>query len=223
MSSDFSSLQKNIGHNFSDKTLLEAALTHASMQNAAVNNERLEFLGDRVLGLVVAEMLYREFPLEKEGQLAKRHTALVQRAALVGVAEGLSLGGVIRISSGEMKAGGAQKDTILCDAMEALIGAVYLDAGFDAARALVTRFWTPLLRQDLAPPEDAKTLLQEWAQARGLPLPEYKVVSQTGSAHEPVFEIEVSVKATGKACASASSKREAEKEAARRLLEKIGT
>lgn len=214
-------LEAAAGYAFSDRGLLDMALTHASVPKSPCNNERLEFLGDRVLGLVVAEMLYRAFPDEREGDLAKRLTALVQQAALARVAAELSLGSYVRLSAGEIKAGGVKKDTILADAVEALIGAIYLDGGFGAAGDFVRARWQTLLATFESPPEDAKTRLQEWAQAKGLPLPEYRVLSRTGSDHSPVFEVEVEVKGQGKAAASASSKRNGEKAAAALLLARI--
>ncbi|MBI1215125.1 MAG: ribonuclease III [Alphaproteobacteria bacterium] len=215
-------LEKALGHRFSDRGLLETALTHASLRKKKYNNERLEFLGDRVLGLVVAEMLYSLFPDEKEGALAKRLTALVQRNALVVVAKDLSLADYMKLSAGEQKAGGLRKDTILADAVEALIGAVHLDAGFKAAEKFVRARWEKLLERQDAPPEDPKTLLQEWAQQRGLPLPVYKVVSKSGSDHSPEFEVELSVEGMGRTQAKAANKRGAEKEAAKKMLKKIG-
>jgi ribonuclease-3 len=215
-------LEAALGHSFADRGLLQAALTHSSLRKKTDNNERLEFLGDRVLGLAVAEMLYRKFPDEKEGALAKRLTALVQRAALVVVARELSLADYMRLSAGEQKAGGLRKDTILADAVEAVIGAIHLDAGFEPARAFVrARFEKMLGRQD-APPEDPKTALQEWAQQRGLPLPAYKMIGKSGSDHSPEFEIELTVEGMGSTKAKASTKRNAEKEAARKMLKKTG-
>ena len=222
MSAVFDHLQERIGYRFRDITLLEAALTHASVQKKKVNNERLEFLGDRVLGLAVAEMLYRSFPQEREGALAKRLTGLVQQSALAQVAEKISLAEHVKMSSGEKKAGGLKKDTILSDAVEALVAAIYLDGGLAAAFSFVDRFWSNMQAVETGPPEDPKTLLQEWAQARALPLPEYAVTSREGNAHEPLFTVKVTLKDRGSAAASGRTKRAAEKEAALRLLEKIG-
>lgn len=207
-----------IGYAFANRELLDMALTHASVPKNKYNNERLEFLGDRVLGLVVAQMLYEAFPKEKEGDLAKRLTGLVQQAALVAVASELDLGRYVRLSAGEEKAGGVKKDAIIADALEALIGAIYLDNGFGPAEAFIRGRWHNLLLAHKAPPEDPKTRLQEWAQQRGLPLPEYKLLSRTGSDHKPLFEIEVSVEGQGTAVASAASKRSAEKDAAALML-----
>lgn len=210
-----------IGYAFANRELLDMALTHASVPKNKYNNERLEFLGDRVLGLVVAQMLYEAFPREKEGDLAKRLTGLVQQGALVAVATELDLGRYVRLSAGEEKAGGVKKDAIIADALEALIGAIYLDNGFAPAEAFIRGRWHNLLLAHKAPPEDPKTRLQEWAQQRGLPLPEYRLLSRAGSDHKPIFEIEVQVEGQGSASASAPSKRSAEKDAAAIMLLKI--
>lgn len=218
-----SELEKNAGYIFQDRRLLDKALTHSSLQNKDYDNERLEFLGDRVLGLVVADMLFKAFPQEDEGHLARRHAALVQKAAIVQVAEAVALAPHIRLSSGELKAGGLRKDTILADALEALIGAIYLDGGFLAAETFVQRFWQVMLALYDEPPQDPKTALQEWAQARGLSIPAYRIVLKSGAEHTPLFEIEVSVETVGVIVATASSKRTAEKEAALKMLQIIET
>jgi ribonuclease-3 len=215
-----SGLEKKIRYIFSTPALLETALTHSSLQND--HNERLEFLGDRVLGLAVADLLFSRFPAEAEGSLAKRHAMLVQQEALVQVAQEISLPEHLKLSPAEKKAGGNKKDKIVADALEALIGAIYIDSGPGPAQAFVAEFWGRMLQGQVLPPEDAKSQLQEWAQARGLPLPEYKTVGRSGSDHAPLFEIEVSVKGEGTACAAAASKRAAEKAAAHKMLEKIG-
>jgi len=214
-------VEARIGYAFANRELLDMALTHASVPKNKYNNERLEFLGDRVLGLVVAQLLYESYPKEKEGDLAKRLTGLVQQAALVSVANDLQLGTFVRLSAGEEKAGGVKKDAIIADALEALIGAIYLDRGFTHAKTFITTRWESLLHAHTAPPEDPKTRLQEWAQQRGLPLPEYKLLGRSGSDHKPVFEIEVHVQGQGAAVASAASKRAAEKDAAGKMLMKI--
>ncbi|MEZ0259728.1 MAG: ribonuclease III [Alphaproteobacteria bacterium] len=211
-----------IGHSFADPQLLDMALTHASVPNNPNNNERLEFLGDRVFGLAVAEMLYKAFPSEREGDIAKRHAALVSQGALVGIAEALQVGSHLKLSAGEAKAGGERKDTILSGALEAVIGAIYLDAGLAPAVAFVEKHWKKLVAHSATPPEDPKTRLQEWAQAKGLPLPAYKEISRTGADHSPVFEMEVTVEGLGAFAASATSKRQAEKDAAQKMLDKIG-
>jgi ribonuclease-3 len=215
-------LASKIGYVFSDPVLRETALTHSSTQNDRSNNERLEFLGDRVFGLAVADLLMAAFPAEPEGSLAKRHTGLVQQEALVTVAQEIGLAEHLKLSAGEMKSGGQKKEKILADAVEALIGAIYLDGGFDAAKVFVEKFWGEMLQGQTLPPEDAKSLLQEWAQGRGLPLPEYRLLGKSGTDHAPVFEIEVFVESAGSASATAASKRAAEKEAALKMLQKIG-
>jgi ribonuclease-3 len=221
--STHSELEEVLGYTFHDAGLRDMALTHASVQRKNGDYERLEFLGDRVLGLVVAHMLYAAFPDEPEGALAKRHTGMVQRAALVRVAGALTLGRFLKLSAGEKKAGGERKDAILADALEALIGAVYLDGGFSAAEGLVRRFWQGMVTQGPSvPPEDPKTALQEWAQGHGHGLPEYRTVSKSGAEHAPLFEVEVRVKLHEPETGTASSKRDAEKEAARKMLEKVG-
>jgi ribonuclease-3 len=215
-------LEKKIDYTFSDPALLETALTHSSLQGSACDNERLEFLGDRVLGLVVADMLFSHFSGEDEGSLAKRHTGLVQQETLVRVALEIDLASHLKLSPSEEKSGGKEKETIVADALEALIGAVYLDGGFSAAHHFIERFWSEPLRQQTSPPEDAKSKLQEWVQAKALPLPEYTLLGKSGTDHAPQFEIEVSVQGIGKTTAVAASKRAAEKSAALKMLEKIG-
>jgi ribonuclease-3 len=217
-----SEFSKKTGYTFSDPSLLEMALTHASIKTGQYDNERLEFLGDRILGLAIADLLFRHFPTEKEGKLAKRHTGLVQQEALVRVSRNLGLAMHLKLSPSEMKSGGHQKEKILADALEALIGAIYVDGGFPAAFGFIEKFWGEMLRERAQPPEDAKSQLQEWAQAQGLPLPEYKQVARSGTDHAPLFEIQVSVKGKGSAAAKAASKRAAEKAAALLMLGKLG-
>lgn len=215
-------LHAKIGYAFKDDAVLQTALTHSSSPKEHSNNERLEFLGDRVLGLAVADLLIAAFPGEEEGHLAKRFTGLVQQDALVAVAKKIDLAGHLRLSAAEMKAGGNLKNKILADAVEALVGAIYLDGGFKAAQDFVTRFWTAMINEHSAPPEDAKSRLQEWVQGRGLPLPVYTLVDKSGSDHAPEFEIELSVETIGAIRAKAASKRAAEKQAAQDMLRKIG-
>ncbi len=217
MASDLSSL---FGYSFTDATLLHRALTHSSAvadsAQAGENNERLEFIGDRVLGLAVADLLYRRYPKEAEGALAKRLTALVQQAALVRIAADLDIASHLRLSAAEKKLG--TREAMLADAVEAVIGAIFLDGGYLAASAVIAAYWTPLLEADLAPPEDPKTALQEWVQARGMALPRYETVGQSGPDHAPQFTVRVSVAGATPVEASAANKRLAEKEAARLLL-----
>jgi ribonuclease-3 len=214
-------LEAEIGYKFKNGILLDMALTHSSLPKSQHNNERLEFLGDRVLGLAIAELLYTAFPNEREGDLAKRLTAVVQQAALAEVAEGLKLSDYVRLSVGEIKAGGSKKDAIMSDAVEALIGAIYLDGGYDPACRFVRARWEPMLATFNVPPEDAKTRLQEWAQSRGLPLPEYVVIARAGEDHKPQFDVEVRVKGLESLAASSTSKRGAEKAAAAKMLARI--
>jgi ribonuclease-3 len=214
-----SALQKRLGYTFTDKTLLTMALTHASA--GGEDYQRLEFLGDRVLGLIVAERLYELYPKEPEGDLSKRHTALVRAETLARAAAGLDVGVAALLSEAEKAAGGAANENILSDIMEALIGAVYLDGGLTAARTMLL----PLLEEDLrtmaAPPRDPKTALQEWAQARGHGLPEYTVTERTGPDHAPDFTITVTVRGQPSATGKGASKRAAEKAAAMLLLERL--
>lgn len=202
-----------LGHEFSRPDLLEQALTHPSAA-AKSTYERLEFLGDRVLGLVVAEMVYRTYPDEAEGSLARRYTALVRKEALARVAESIDLGAHLRVSRGEAEQGGRGSHTLLADACEAVIAALFLDGGFEAARRFVERWWQPLLAEQAEPPQDAKTALQEWAQGQGLPLPAYRLVASEGPPHDPIFEMEVSLPGHPSAQGRGRSRRAAESAAA---------
>ncbi len=215
-------LQQSIGYTFRDANLLSIALIHPS-SNKKENNQRLEFLGDSVLGLVVAELLYSLFPNEQEGELARRHAALVRGETLAVIATDIGLGDALMMSNGEAATGGRSNASNLEDALESLIGAMYLDGGLDAAKAFILPRWTALAQQTLTPPKDAKTTLQEWAQARGLPIPVYTLTNQVGAAHAPEFTIEVLVEGYAPASATANAKRAAEQEAARLLLETLGT
>ncbi|WP_096702109.1 ribonuclease III [Magnetospirillum sp. 15-1] len=219
-------LQVVLGHVFGRPELLTQALTHPSMQQGRRSKtsdpyERLEFLGDRVLGLVVAEMLFNRFPAEAEGALARRHAALVRREAVARVANEIGLGRHLVLAKGEDDAGGRGNPGILADACEAVIGALYADAGFAMAATFVRSRWESLMEEALAPPKDAKTGLQEWAQGRGKPLPAYRVLGQEGPPHEPIFLIEVSVEGVGSAVGRGASKRVAEQAAAGALLEQV--
>ncbi|NQW10594.1 MAG: ribonuclease III [Alphaproteobacteria bacterium] len=219
---DLDALSGVLDHAFGHPDLLRRAVTHASAEPRSWNAyERLEFLGDRVLALVVAEQLLDRFPHEREGSIAKRHVNLVRREALAVVARTIDLGRYLIVSRGEDEAGSRESEAILSDAMEAVIGALYLDGGLAAAQRFILRYWNPLLEQDLQPPQDAKTELQEWAQGRRLPLPVYEVVEQTGLAHAPEFTIEVRVEGQQRVRAVGKSKRQAEQSAAILLLEKV--
>ena len=212
--------EKRFGHVFRNRDLLTLALTHSSA-GADKNYERLEFLGDRVLGLVVADLLYQRFPDESEGDLARRHAALVSGATLARVADDLALSDVLHLSGAERAAGGAKNENILADVMEALFGALYLGSGFEACRPVIADLWKDILYTMDKPPLDPKTALQEWAQARGLPLPSYDMTAREGPDHAPVFTIQVRVEGLDPAEASGSSRRVAEKLAAQKMLDKI--
>jgi ribonuclease-3 len=220
-------LAEVIGHAFARLDLLDEALIHPSTLSrgrgqrraARRNYERLEFLGDRVLGLVIADLLWHRFPGEPEGPLTRRHTHLVRRETLARVAEAIGLGQHLILSPAEAAAGAAANPAILADACEAVIAAIYLDAGLAAAADFVHRWWEPLLAEIDKPPHDPKTALQEWAQARGLPLPSYELVAASGPDHAPVFTVAVRVAGAEAATAAASSKRQAETKAAAALLD----
>ncbi len=210
-------LEQRIGYRFRNTGYMEQALTHSSKSGSS-NNERIEFLGDRVLNLVMAHTLYEQFPAESEGSLAKRHSALVQGPMLTAVAITINLGDFMFMSDAERGAGGAENDNILSDAMEALLGAVFLDGGLEPARDVIIRLWDKYILSHADIQQDPKTELQEWAQARGLPLPVYDIASKSGPDHAPRFEIQVTVKGYGPVLADGPSRRHAEKEAARLML-----
>ncbi|MBO6770984.1 MULTISPECIES: ribonuclease III [Thalassospira] len=214
-----------IDHGFSNPDLLRVALTHRSAAKGkdalSGGNERLEFLGDRVLGLVVAEMLYTRFGREREGAMAKRFVALVRRETLARVANQINLGDHIQMAKGERAAGADANPAILSDCMEAVIAALYLDGGLEPARRFIEKLWTPLLDEDNKPPQDAKTQLQEWLQGRGKPLPKYEMVGREGPAHAPIFTIELTTSDGDRVSAEGKSKREAEQLAARMMLDKL--
>lgn len=220
--SELELLFEALGHSFVDPQLLVEALTHPSAmaRRAAPRRtyERLEFLGDRVLGLVVAELLWRRFPDEAEGELTRRHAGLVRREALVDVARAIELGRYVIVSAGEAQAGARDNSSVLADACEAVIAALYLDGGLEVARRFVQRHWEPRIQAAVAPPRDAKTALQEWAQGRGQGLPVYETVSIQGPAHKRVFTVSAQVEGAERATASGSSKRAAETAAAAELL-----
>lgn len=222
---DTDSLEARLGYRFKDIGLLALALTHSSTRGGrgapTPSNERLEFLGDRVLGLVVAELLYRRFGEEPEGDLARRHAVLVSRPSLSAVGARLQLGRCIAVSRGERAAGGTGAANILADTCEAVIGAMYLDGGLAPAAAFVAAQWSDLIDDASSPPKDPKTGLQEWAQGRGLSLPVYREVERHGPAHAPAFVIEVSLPGVDSVTAVGSSKRLAEQAAAEQLLERL--
>jgi ribonuclease-3 len=215
---DLAALERVLDHAFGDTSLLATALTHPSLAGqGGASYERLEFLGDRVLGLAIADLLMERYPQESEGDLARRHALLVDRDSLARVAAGIGLGDWVRMTDGEAAAGTRGSASVLADAMEAVIGALYRDGGFVTASVIVRRLWLPLVESRGAPPKDAKTALQEWAQARGLPLPSYRVLARTGPDHAPHFTVEVAVSGHPPARAQGKSRRAAERAAAAAL------
>ncbi|WP_294614226.1 ribonuclease III [Roseovarius sp.] len=222
LSGDMKALEARLGYQFSRPALLVRALTHSSMSSPTRDdNQRLEFLGDRVLGLVMAEALLAHDPSATEGQLAPRFNALVRKEACADVAREVDLGVVLKLGRSEMMSGGRRKEALLGDAMEAVIAAVYLDAGFEGARDLVLRLWGARVGAVKDDARDAKTALQEWAQARGLPPPAYIETRRSGPDHAPQFTIEAQLKSGETAEATAGSKRHAEQAAARALLDRL--
>lgn len=218
-------LETRIGHSFADKSLLDSALTHISAlsgKSRAGSYQRLEFLGDHVLGLVVSDMLYRAFPGANEGELSRRLADLVRREACAEVARAIELGDAIKLGPSEANAGGRRRLAILADVCEALIGAVFIDGGYAAAAGLIERLWGERMRAPARPLRDPKTVLQEWAQARGLPTPLYREVERTGPHHDPEFRVSVALPDLGPAEGVGRSKRAAEQAAAAALLARAG-
>jgi len=225
---EFEALQQAIGYRFRDRGLLEHGMTHTSRANedvsgGVVDNESMEFLGDALLGFVIADVLFREFPDYDEGQKSKTKASMVSTATLARQAEQLTLGDHLLLGRGEEKTGGRRKQALLADSYEALIAAIYLDGGIEHARAFIIREFTPLLeeaRRGVAG-RDYKSALQELLQARDLPLPEYRLVGTLGPDHSKLFEIEVLVDGERLATATGPSKKEAEQDAARIALEEL--
>ncbi len=222
---DIAAFEALLGHRFERPDLLRQALTHRSAlqmrAHRGESNERLEFVGDRVLGLVVAEWLAERFPHEPEGKLGPRLAVLVSRPILADVAEAIGLATVLDVSPGEARAGVKKRATVLADAVEAAIGALYFDGGLEAARRFIRRAWDGAMQAQATPPRNAKSALQEWALGRGQKLPVYRLVAQSGPPHAPQFVIAVSVGGeTG--TGQAGSKQAAEQEAATELLGKLG-
>lgn len=222
LSRDLAAFQNRIGHVFRNPDLLARAVTHASIGTPSrPDNERLEFLGDRVLGLVMAEALFAADTSANEGQLAPRFNALVRKETCADVARSVGLGEVLRLGRSEMLSGGRRKEALLADALEAVIAAVYKDAGFPAARDLVLGLWADRIGHVGTDARDAKTCLQEWAQARGMPPPAYHESGRTGPDHQPLFTIEVRLADGASQTAQAGSKRLAEQAAATELLKRL--
>ena len=219
-------LEDRIGYRFSDGTLLDCALTHISAlkgaRNRAGSYQRLEFLGDHVLGLVVSDMLYRSYPKADEGELSRRLADLVRKETCAEIARAIELGPAIRVGSSEANAGARTRLAILADVCEAVIGAVYLDGGYKAAAELVERLWQQRMQATVQPLRDPKTVLQEWAQARGLPTPAYREIARSGPDHDPEFRVAVQLPAFAPAEGSGRSKRAAEQAAASAMLVREG-
>ena len=222
LSADLQAFEARIGHTFARPELLIRALTHSSMSSATrPDNQRLEFLGDRVLGLVIAEALLKDDMSASEGQLAPRYNALVRKEACADLARELDIGAVLKLGRSEMMSGGRRKTALLGDAMEAVIAAVYLDGGFDAAKAFILRFWNSKIKTVESDARDPKTALQEWAQARKQAPPKYTETARTGPDHAPVFTIEAALESGETARSTANSKRAAEQGAASELLGRL--
>ncbi len=222
LSGELQAFSGRLGYTFTRPEFLVRAVTHSSMVSPhRDDNQRLEFLGDRVLGLVMAEALLQADPNAPEGLLAPRYNALVRREACADVARQIDLGAVLKLGRSEMKSGGRRKEALLADAMEAVIAAVYQDGGFDPARSAILRLWGARIHNVAEDARDAKTALQEWAQARGEVPPQYIEVSRTGPDHQPVFTIEARLASGPSQQATAGSKRQAEQAAASALLKKV--
>lgn len=215
-------LSDQIGYRFSNGALLTEALTHGSTQKHKGDYQRLEFLGDRVLGLIIAEHLFRAHPTHGEGQLTAMHSALVRGESCAAAGDTIGLSEIVITGAGERAKGMNLNRTVLGDVMEALIAAVYLDGGMEQARTFVLRAWDGLLKRPTVAVKDAKTFLQEWALARALPIPTYTIVSREGPEHEPVFVVSVEVEGKAVAQGTAKSKRGAEQDAADIFLKREG-
>lgn len=211
-------LQQILRYNFKDKELLRKAVTHGSVDSSLyANYERLEFLGDRVLGVAVASLLYKLFPNEPEGNLSQRFVGLVCKETVASVAKTLKLDEFMSVAVEELR----HNENVLCDVCEAVIGAIYVDAGVDAAVEFVNNHWRELIDKNVAPPKDSKTRLQEMSHHLGYGVPQYRVIGRCGSEHEPIFKVEVSLGCDKSACGNGRSKKLAEFAAASALLEKM--
>ncbi|MBD1390001.1 ribonuclease III [Neiella sp. HB171785] len=212
-------LQTIVGHQFAEAKLLEQALTHRSA--AALHNERLEFLGDAILGVVIAEALYHDFPEQNEGDLSRMRATLVRGQTLAELAQDFGLGDYLKLGPGELKSGGFRRESILADAVEAIIGAVFLDAGIEVAKAMVLKWYQSRLAT-IAPginQKDPKTRLQEYLQAHKLSLPDYEVIDTSGQAHKQTFTVSCSIDGAEPVIAKGSSRRKAEQAAAEQVLQ----
>ena len=221
-----SALEERIGHRFADPKVLENALTHVSAMSGARKRsesyQRLEFLGDHVLGLVISDLLFRAFPKAEEGELSRRLADLVRREACAEAAVAMDLGPHIHLGGGELSSGGRRKSAILADVCEAVIGAVFLDGGYAASAKMIERYWHERMFAPHRPLRDAKTMLQEWAQGRGLPPPVYREKDRRGPDHKPEFRVAVELPGFAATEGKGASKRDAEQAAAAAMLSREG-
>ncbi len=213
-------LLRRLGYQFSDETLFKQALTHRSASGA--HNERLEFLGDAILGMVIAEALFEKFPKTDEGKLSRLRSSLVKGKTLSVIAQEIELGDCLYLGEGEMKTGGYRRGSILADAFEALLGAIYLDSGFETTKSMIVKLYDARLDSISLDSviKDPKTRLQEWLQSRKVELPVYKLINVSGEAHEQHFEVDCIVQSNSKlrTAGEGSSRRNAEQQAAERML-----
>lgn len=223
---DLSSLEERLGYRFTDKSLLVRALNHMSAvpghRTRLDSYQRLEFLGDRVLGLCVADMLSAAYREAEEGELSRRLADLVRRESCAEVAVNWDVGPHLRLGAGEAHSGARRNQAILADVCESIVGAVFIDGGFDAASALVRRAFTERMLAPRRPLRDAKTMLQEWAQGKGAPAPSYQIVERTGPDHAPDFLVAVAVEGLAPAVGRGKSRRDAEQTAAKAMLSREG-
>jgi ribonuclease-3 len=219
-------LEDRIGYRFADQALLDRALTHISAlsgpQSRAGSYQRLEFLGDHVLGLVISDMLFRAFPTADEGELSRRLADLVRKETCAEVARDIDLGPEMRLGNSEVHAGGRRRVAILADVCEALIGAVFIDGGYAPAQQFIERFWQGRMLKPVRPLRDPKTVLQEWVQGRGMPAPSYREVERSGPDHDPQFRVAVEIADRQPTEGVGRSKRSAEQAAAAAMLEREG-
>jgi len=220
---NYEELEEKIGYSFNDKKILEEALTHSSYPylGIQISYDRLELLGDAIVGLIISEALYKRFPNEPEGDLSKRKAALVCGHTLASISRDLSLGKFIKMGTGFKNSNGQDSDSILEDVFESIAAAIYLDGGFEKAKDFIICYLEPIIDKYVAPPQDPKTKLQEWLQSRGHPIPKYKTINQVGPSHSPIFTTEVSVKGFEPATSQGNSKKEAQRGAAINLYNQI--
>lgn len=222
MQSTLSQFEKILGYKFRNIDLLKSAFTHSSMSRKGHRNyERLEFLGDRILGLVVAKYLFHHYPNDKEGGLAKRHSKLVSGEICAQISESLNINPFIIMTKGEEDGGGRNNKAILADICESLIAALYLDGGFDEAEKFILNYWAPYLNNQISPPVEPKTALQEWVQGQSGELPIYSVLDERGPSHDKIFTVKVDVKGFPSQSAEGKSKKNAETAAAKKMYELI--